>query len=138
MQNEFWSYVIKDSLGGYAGSLRLAVKNLDGTGLEWNYRAFKNVDRGYLDKELALVEIKKLEELNKVAQIPNLSWELAYIDIFSIPKIKNEGMYPRFYIEKDIPSGCKGKHKKAVREIHKKYKDLFKEIEKEYQKKQAV
>lgn len=135
MQKEEWGYVIKDSFGGYDGHLRL-VRNMDGGRTKWGYVAFKNVFKWHGNKVLALAEIARLEELNKIAQIPNLTWELVYADVFSIPRV--DDIYSRFdEIEHDIPFGKIGEIRKTAKEIWNKYKILFKEIEKEYRK-QAV
>lgn len=136
MQKEHWGYVIKDSLfGGYDGHLRL-VRNTDGK-TEWGYYSFKNVFHWHGNKILALAEIERLKELNKLAQIPNLTWELVYADAFSISRVDDD-IYSRFEeVEHDIPFGKVGSSRKAAKEIWNKYKILFKEIEREWRK-QAV
>jgi len=93
-------YVIKDSLGGYGGNLRLQVKNMDGSGVEWCYVANKIADRWHGNKNLALAEIKQLEELNEIAQIPNLSWELVYANHKDFPVFEKEGTLTNLVIIK--------------------------------------
>jgi len=135
MQNEHWGYIIKDSFGGYEGHLRL-VKNMDETRIKWGYYSFKNVFRWHGNKILALAEIERLKELNKIAQIPNLTWELVYADVFSIPRV--DDIYSRFEeVEHDIPFGKIGETRKTVKEIWNKYKVLFKEIEREWRAKKV-
>ncbi|MDD4780336.1 MAG: hypothetical protein PHT02_07010 [Tissierellia bacterium] len=137
MQKEHWGYVIKDSFGGYNGHLRL-VRNEEKTRITWGYVAFKNVFQGYGNKVLALAEIEKLKELNQIAQIPNLTWELVYTDVFSIPQI-GDNLYSRLEeVEYDIPFGRISETRKAAKEIWKKYKTIFADIEKEWRAKKAV
>lgn len=122
---EKFGYFIKDSFNCFGGRLCLSVKNLDGSGLEWNYFATRNADHWYLDKNRAIIEIQKMQELNAIACIEGLSWELVYADQRDFPRIKNNAC---LIISQDIPSGFKGKHKKAAREIEKKYRAIFKGI----------
>lgn len=120
-------YVIKDNHGCFAGSLGLSVKNMDGTGIEWSYYARRNMNSWYSCKELALAEIQQLEQLEAVAKM-GLTWELIHADIDSFPRVNDRNMI----LNKDIPKGNIGKHKEAEREIRKKFKAVFAQIEKSY------
>jgi len=132
-------YIIKDSLNCFGGSLGLSVKNMDGSGIEWTYVANRNVCSWHNNKNLALAEIQRLEELNEIAHIPYLSWELVCADRADFPYIEREDKLPSLMIlNKDIPKGYIGKHKKAEREIRRKYKTIFAEIERDYRGKREL
>jgi len=129
MKDKF-GYFIRDSFGCFGGTVGLSIKNLDGTGIEWDYIASRNADRWHGDKNLALAEIQMLEELNAFAQIPGLSWELVYANRKDFPVYpKDNGLPSLLFLHKDIPVGFITKHRKAVREIWKRYKTIFSEIE---------
>ena len=123
------SYFIKDNFGCFSGSLGLSVKNMDGTGLEWLYVASKNADSCHANKDLAIAEIERLKELNEIAGIEGLTWELVYTNRKEFPYIEREDKLPNLLIlNNDVPVGCIGKHKKAEKDIRKKYKPIFAEF----------
>ncbi|SHK41775.1 hypothetical protein [Desulforamulus aeronauticus] len=130
---EHFGYFIVDSFGCIGGSLRTTVKNLDGSETEWCYTANRNATQWHNSKELALAEIEQLKELNEVAQIPGLSWELVYANRNDFPVYPTENQLPNLFIlSHDIPKGCISKHKKIERAIRKKYKPIFVKIAKEF------
>lgn len=130
---EKFGYVIKDSFGGFGGKLGLSVKKMDGTGIEWLYVSSKNADRWHGDKNRAEARIKMLEEINVIAQIPGLTWELIYADPKELFDPKKD--FDIFILKHDILKGFIGKHRKAVNDISKKYKTIFKEISAAWRKK---
>ena len=131
---ERMGYFIKDSFNCFGGTLGLSIKNMDGTGLEWSYIASRNADRWHGNKDLALAEIQRLEELNVIAGIEGLTWELIYANRKEFPNVDDKLMI----INKDIPFRCIGRHKKAEREIRKKYKTIFAEIERDFREKRKL
>jgi len=131
---EIKGYFIKDSFNCFGVSLGLSVKNMDGSGLEWTYVASKNADKWHGNKNLALAEIQRLEELNAIAGIEGLAWELVYASRKEFPNIDDKSLI----LNNDIPVGCIGKHKKAEREVRKKYKTIFSDIERDFRGKREL
>ena len=130
---EHFGWFIVDSFGYIGGSLRTTIKNMDSSGTEWMYVASKNAAQWHNSKELALAEIQRLEELNAIAQIHRLSWQLIYARQSDFPVYLTENRLPNLFIlSHDIPKGCVNKHKKSERAIRKKYKLIFVKIAKEF------
>jgi hypothetical protein len=134
-----FGWFIKDNLGCFGGSLGLSVKE-DGTGLEWGYTANRNANRWHSNKQLAIAEVERLEELNKVAGFEGLTWELVYANYEDFPIIegKNFPLINLMHKYKNIPQDYIRKHEKAVLDINKRYKTIFKEIEREWRANSCV
>lgn len=124
MNNEI-EYIIRDNNGNFPWRLGLSLKE-NGKELCWDYVASKNINHGYLDKNRAISELEKMQELSAVAGFEGLTWELVCGNPKDFPWVKDGNI---FLLEKDIPKGCVTKHRKATREIQKKYKAIFKEMD---------
>ena len=123
--NKNTGYVIRDNNGFFPVRLGLSVKE-DGKEVCWDYTAIRNADRWHCDKNQAEAQIQKLHELNEIAGIKELTWELVYANPEDFPRVQNAGV---FMIEQDIPRGWITKHRKGFAEISRTYKAIFNEIE---------
>lgn len=128
-------YFIRDNNNCFPWGFGLSVKNMDGTGTCWDYIADRNINYGYSSKLQAETQLKKFEELQEIAQIPNLSWEIIYTNYREYPRIKDAKV---LIMHQDIPKGCATKHRKSVAGIIQKYNAIFKGIEIEWRRGKAV
>lgn len=124
-------YLIKDNNGYFPWYLGLSLKE-DGKEVCWDYVAFRNADHWHGDKNQAVSQIKKLEELNSIAGFEGLTWELVCANPDDFPCDRDP---KSLILEQDIPKGSLTKTRKAVKEICKKYKTIFKEIEMKWREK---
>jgi hypothetical protein len=123
-----YGYYIVDTLGNFGGKLYMIQKDLiPNNGWEWTYHASN--DSWYGDKVLAEKYCNVLKELRDIADLPNeLDWKVIKANKYDMCKrepsmnIKlpdcNCYIYKdSLFIKKDIPNGCIGKHKQAVKAV---------------------
>lgn len=127
-------YIIKDSEGRYNGGLNICANSWNGRGnYKWDYFSQTYPNRGNAIKENTELDLKRLQELNELAEY-ELTWEvveLIWEEIFElkeIQRLKNPSSSNMKTQQKEIKKGHIGKHRKLVREIYKKYKPLNKRI----------
>jgi hypothetical protein len=130
-----YGYYIVDNYGCFAGQLFLSPKDFDTKELDWTYMASRNADRWHGDKNRAETEVKKLYELNKIAGIEGLSWEVKYLNRNDIPDVLakydkwiDKHNNSHLFINKDIPKGKKTEHRKLSSDVHKKFKEILNQI----------
>ncbi len=124
-------YVIRDNNGNFPWRLGLSRKE-ESNQTCWDYvTSLKHANTGHGNLKLAEATVQRLQELNSVAQIPGLSWEIVEDNDFVKPIEQNEIKC----FEHDIPEGHVTNHRKAVKEICKKYKTIFREIEMKWREK---
>jgi hypothetical protein len=124
-QNEM-VYVIKDSNGGYAPSIGLSAKYMDGTGSEWSYYSQQYATHGSICKENTELKIQKLRELNLLAGFSVVDFKIVELSQDEFMELAHKGLALGFEngkVElKDVKTGCATSHKKIVRDIHRKHK----------------
>jgi len=132
MENKM-SYIIKDTLGGYAWTYSLGIwpKDLDdkSKGKEYFYMSCKWSNRGTMRKETAERIVEKLRKTNELMGFEGLDWEIIFVteekDLdfkfteLSKEERKKQGEY--FFLTKPIPRGKKTTPKKDIKQIRKEY-----------------
>ena len=132
-------YCVKDNQGNYGGKLGIYSNSMTKRNSDWKWDYYSTeipqivVING---REAVELKIQKLQELNALAKY-DLSWEV--VDLTSeqwedmirecnqkYMAIGIDRMMVSHYISsivmKDIEKGCICKHRKAVRDIYRKYK----------------
>jgi hypothetical protein len=109
-------FFICDNLGGFDGELFLSKSMQDGSTI-WDYWSSRCANSFHTNIETAKKQIAKLQELNSVAGIKDLTWEIKFANLKEMP----HGNLNTLLIEKTIPWGMVGKHRKLVKEINEKY-----------------
>jgi len=142
------AYCIKDSNNNYGGKLNIFSNAENGRGdYKWSYYStpypfsWFEVECGNYDEiNLELQnEISKLREINLLAGF-DLDWMIEEFDsredmIELFVRGRDLGCSGRdsFVVVKDIKKGCIGLHRRVVRDIRKKYKEMsmIREIDKD-------
>lgn len=146
------SYAIRDSKGRFVGGMGLSPENAEKSLIsgrwnlsnwKWNYwtHAYPTSWHGF--RENIEIELAELIELNTIAQYEDLEWEIVEfteeerLQLCKIQRLEAQEQFmdkepwiaallfdhKNFSIQnKDIPEDHVGKHRKAEREIKKKYK----------------
>ena len=117
-----WGYFIVDSLGGFAGSLSLASWPREQT--KWIYTSSKGADRWHGYESTAEAQVSKLRDLNAIAGIEGLDWEIKFENLNDMEF--KQGEYNHVY--QDIPKGKVALHKRLESESAKKHKSFSKEV----------
>jgi hypothetical protein len=119
-------YTIKDTNGNYNGSINLS---LDETlsNLEWDYFAWKYINRGWtfteVGKHNALNQVELLRALRDAAGISKeLDWEVIEVNENEHPHTYNGQGKNHVYFTMPVVKGTKGKTKQIYKEISAKYK----------------
>jgi|GEM_PF-3227166 len=117
-----WGYYIKDTLfGGYDGSL--SIIQWLGEKPQWSYMSSKGAERwyGYGHQAGAEKQIEKLRELNTIANIEGLDWEIVFANtndiFFNVLKEGKVKMGDYYHFHQDIPKGKITIHKRLEREL---------------------
>jgi len=106
-----WGYYIVDSFGGFDGSL--SIIQWPGEKPQWSYVSSKYANRWHSSKSTAEVQITKLRELNAIAGIEGLDWEIKFENRNDLEF--KQGEYNHVY--QDIPKWKVTLYKKMEREI---------------------
>jgi len=132
-------YCVKDNNGRYNGHINICSNSMTKHNADWKWDYYSqtypmSVNLGREDVER---KIEKLRELNLLAEYENLDWEVIeftkqeWKDLITEnckkhDELRRDQMLNSHYnssIEmKEIKKGCIGVHRKAVRDIYRKYK----------------
>ena len=121
-----YGYYIVDTLGNYGGKLYMVQKDLKpNNGWEWVYHVSNNNWHGC--KQTAESQCRTLKTLRDIAGLPHeLDWQVIYanqhdmsdrkpsMDI-ELPECNCYIYKDSIFIRKDVPRGCVGKHRQAVK-----------------------
>jgi hypothetical protein len=117
-----WGYYIIDSFGGFAGSLSITSWAREQT--KWIYTSSKDAGRWHGHESTAEAQVSKLRELNAIAKIEGLNWEIKFENQNDMEF--KQGEYNHVY--QDIPKGKITLYKRLERETVKKHKSFSKEV----------
>ena len=121
-----FGYYIVDTLGNFGGKLYMIKKDLNpNNGWEWVYHVSN--DNWHGCKQTAESQCRTLKALRDIAGLPReLNWEVVYANQYDMSGRKpsmnielsdcNCYFYKdSLFIRKDVPKGCVGKHRQAVK-----------------------
>ncbi len=121
-----YGYYIVDTLGNFGGKLYMIQKDLKPrNGWEWVYHVSN--DNWHRCKQTAEAQYNMLRKLRDIANLPKeLDWQVVYANSYDMNKRKpsmnielsdcNCYCYiDSLFIMKDVPKGCVGKHRQAVK-----------------------
>lgn len=123
-RSHYGYYVVDTLFGGYGGSLFLC--SWPGEKTQWNYISSKCADRCHGRKYGAEAQIAKLRELNAIAGIEGLNWEIVYANqndvYFNVLKEGKIKMGDYHHFDQDIPKGKIMLHRKLYKDVIASYK----------------
>jgi len=128
-------YCIKDSNGRFGGKLGIYSNSMTKRNADWKWDYYSTEIPMLVNGNIEL-KIQKLEELNALAKY-DLTWEIVemtedqwmvmiedcqekYVAMGITPMMVSH--YTSSIVMKDIEKGCICKHRRAVRDIYRKYK----------------